>query len=109
MEGDRRAMRDAADDMRRLSIDRSLLAALLDRCRPETHTFHLPVGEMTPTLQDVSFLMGLPCAGTAVAAMDSEEGWREDLLERFAPVQRNNLVPPYRSFPTSEKHGPTKT
>src|SRR5204862_296309 len=37
-------------------FDRSLLTALVDRWRPETHTFHLPFGEMTVTLQDVAML-----------------------------------------------------
>jgi hypothetical protein len=53
---------------KRMQLDRSLLAALVDRWRPETHThtFHLPCGEMAPTLQDVSYLLGLPIAGEAV-------------------------------------------
>ena len=34
-----------------VKLDRSLLTALVDRWRPETNTFHLPCGEMTPTLQ----------------------------------------------------------
>ena len=40
-----------------VQLDRSLLTALVDRWRPETHTFHLPCGEMTPTLQDVAYLL----------------------------------------------------
>ena len=43
-----------------VNLDRSLLTALVDRWRPETNTFHLPCGEMTPTLQDVAMLLGLP-------------------------------------------------
>ena len=39
-------------------LDRSLLTALVDRWRPETHSFHLPCGEMAPTLQDVAYLPG---------------------------------------------------
>ena len=61
-------------------FDMSLLAALLDRWHPEMHTFHLPVGEMTLTLQDVAMLLGLPCAGRAVGAEDVPLSWREDLL-----------------------------
>jgi hypothetical protein len=38
----------------------SALTALVDRWRPETHTFHLRAGEMAPTLQDVSMILGLP-------------------------------------------------
>ena len=39
-----------------VQLDRSLLTALVDRWRLETNTFHLPCGEMTPTLQDVAML-----------------------------------------------------
>ncbi|CAO2171979.1 unnamed protein product [Urochloa humidicola] len=90
----------------RFQFDMSLLAALLDRWRPETHTFHLPVGEMAPTLQDVALLLGLPCAGQAVAAVDVPADWRDDLLGRFAGVQRNARAAPYRTFTST--HGPTK-
>lgn len=41
----------------------ALLSGLVDRWRPETHTFHLPFGEMTITLKDVSMLLGLPIHG----------------------------------------------
>ncbi|XP_039851095.1 protein MAIN-LIKE 1-like [Panicum virgatum] len=86
----------------------SLLAALLDRWRPETHTFHLPVGEITPTLQDVVMLLGLPCAGRAVGAEDVGLSWRDDLLARFDGVQRNELAVPYRPLLANHGHGPTK-
>lgn len=44
-------------------IDPSLITALVERWRPETNTFHLPFGEMTVTLEDVSILWGLPIQG----------------------------------------------
>ena len=94
------------DKAPRFQFDMSLLAALLDHWRPETHTFHLPVGEMTPTLQDVAMLLGLPCAGRAVCAEDVSLSWRDDLLARFAVVQRNDRALPY--WPFSSNHGPTK-
>ena len=68
--------------------------------------FHLPVGEMTPTLQNVAMLLGLPCAGRAVGAEDVALSWRDDLLAQFAGVQRNDRALPYRPF--SSNHGPTK-
>ncbi|KAL6137491.1 hypothetical protein ACLB2K_062783 [Fragaria x ananassa] len=41
-------------------LDNSLISALVERWRRETNTFHLPVGEMTITLEDVALILGLP-------------------------------------------------
>uniref|UniRef100_J3LRU5 Aminotransferase-like plant mobile domain-containing protein n=1 Tax=Oryza brachyantha TaxID=4533 RepID=J3LRU5_ORYBR len=54
-----------------------------DRWRPETHTFHLPVGEMTITLEDVSYLLGLPCSGAPVVPKDIGSAWHTEILDRF--------------------------
>ncbi|WVZ84615.1 hypothetical protein U9M48_031633 [Paspalum notatum var. saurae] len=72
----------------RLMIDNSLITALVGRWRPETHTFHMPCGEMAPTLQDVSYLLGLPIAGTAVGPRVVPASWKDDLEIRFAGVDR---------------------
>ncbi|KAJ1409032.1 Aminotransferase-like, plant mobile domain [Sesbania bispinosa] len=44
-------------------IDRSLVSAFTERWHRETSSFHLPVGEMTITLDDVSSLLHLPVTG----------------------------------------------
>ncbi|XP_050908602.1 protein MAIN-LIKE 2-like [Lathyrus oleraceus] len=48
------------------SVDYKFILALLERWRPETHTFHLPIGECTVTLEDVYMLLGLRIDGKAV-------------------------------------------
>ena len=45
------------------------------RWRPETHSFHLPCGEMTITLQDVAMLLGLPVRGNPVIGPAVSDGW----------------------------------
>ena len=53
-----------------IKSDPGLLSGLVERWRPETHTFHMPVGEMTVTLQDVSCLWGLPITGDPVTGVE---------------------------------------
>ena len=60
--------------MDHIKIDPALLAGLVERWRPETHSFHLPVGEMTITLQDVSCLWALPIMGLPVTGA-SDRTW----------------------------------
>ncbi|KAK6128142.1 hypothetical protein DH2020_038111 [Rehmannia glutinosa] len=54
----------------RIDIDNHLITALVGR--PETHAFHLPVGEATLTLQDVAIIWGLPVEGLQVITRDSD-------------------------------------
>nr|XP_015644156.1 serine/threonine-protein phosphatase 7 long form homolog [Oryza sativa Japonica Group]XP_015644157.1 serine/threonine-protein phosphatase 7 long form homolog [Oryza sativa Japonica Group]XP_015644158.1 serine/threonine-protein phosphatase 7 long form homolog [Oryza sativa Japonica Group] len=59
------------------------LTALVDRWRPETHSFHLPSGEMTITLQDVAMILALPLRGHAVTGRTETPGWRAQVEQLF--------------------------
>ncbi|TVU25366.1 hypothetical protein EJB05_27860, partial [Eragrostis curvula] len=57
------------------------LTTLVDRWRPETHSFHLPCGEMTVTLQDVAMMLALPIRGEPVTGRCDSAGWRARVAE----------------------------
>ncbi|KAH1242592.1 Protein MAIN-LIKE 1 [Glycine max] len=55
--------------------DPGLISAFVERWHSETSTFHLPVGELTITLDDVSSILHLPITGTlhSFHALSTEE------------------------------------
>jgi hypothetical protein len=57
-----------------LKINHTALIALVDRWRPETHSFHLPGGEMTITLQDIGMITALAIDGAALTGRVDNNG-----------------------------------
>jgi flagellar motor switch/type III secretory pathway protein FliN len=57
-------------------MDWALITALVERWRQETHTFHLPHGEMTITLQDIEVILGLPVDGEVLVG-STKLNWSE--------------------------------
>jgi hypothetical protein len=109
VEGDRlRAEVPRAERLTRFNFDAPVIAAFMDLWRPETHTFHLPVGEMTLSLEDAAMLGGLSCAGEAMGSIDIPVTWQADFLARFANVPRNDRAP-VPCLPFVDTDGPTWT
>ncbi|XP_041999759.1 protein MAIN-LIKE 1-like [Salvia splendens] len=55
---------------RPMKVDNELITALIERWRSETHTFHLPIGEATITLEDVQAIWGLRAEGRVFTGRD---------------------------------------
>ncbi|CAI0558750.1 unnamed protein product [Linum tenue] len=58
-----------------VDIDASLITALVERWRLKTSTFHMSLGEVTITLEDVDTLSGLPIDGEAVIIDVPDQEW----------------------------------
>ena len=58
-----------------IKLDHALITAFVERWRPETHSFHLPHGEMMITLQDVEVIIGMPIEGAAMVGF-TKRTWK---------------------------------
>ncbi|MCH98471.1 putative IMP dehydrogenase/GMP reductase, partial [Trifolium medium] len=63
-------------------IDHGLMTAFADRWHPETHTFHLPIGEVGITLDDVQCLLHLPITGPFLNHEKMQKYVAVDLVHR---------------------------
>ena len=58
-----------------IKFDQALITAFVKRWYPKTHSFHLPHGVMTITLQDVEVIMGMPIKGEAMVG-STKRTWK---------------------------------
>ena len=53
-------------------VDERLVSTFIERWNPETNSFHMSFGEMTITLADVFFIMGINIEGESMGVSDAE-------------------------------------
>ena len=82
------------------TVPHALLMTLCERWYPETSTFHMPMGEMTVTLENVACLMHVPTEGRMLAhrkKMMRHEA--EALLMEHLGVSKKDAEKIYVSYP----------
>jgi hypothetical protein len=60
-----------------LVFNATAITAMVDRWRSETHSFHLPCGEMTVTLEDMAMILGMLIRGRPITSRIESSTWRE--------------------------------
>ncbi|CAL2235637.1 unnamed protein product [Prunus armeniaca] len=68
------------------NADKIVVSTFVERWHPETNTFHMPFGEMTITLDDVSSILGIPVSGAAVAPLGDDDDTNFELLVKYLGV-----------------------
>jgi hypothetical protein len=56
------------------------IIAMVDRWRPETHSFHLPCGEITVTLKVMAMIFGFLIRGRPVTGHVKSALWHERVV-----------------------------
>ncbi|XP_019450703.1 PREDICTED: serine/threonine-protein phosphatase 7 long form homolog [Lupinus angustifolius] len=70
-------------------INNHLLLALIERWRPETHTFHFTCGEAIVTLEDVAYQLGIPIEGEVITGVTSMD-WEDLCMQLLGAVPAGN-------------------
>ncbi|XP_057755438.1 serine/threonine-protein phosphatase 7 long form homolog [Arachis stenosperma] len=75
-----------------IQCQKALVKTLVESWHPETHTFHLPIGEYAVTLEDVAMILGLPTDGLPVTGMtiSSAEALEAECLHQFGVAPRKS-------------------
>lgn len=74
-------------ELKKCKIDHAILNALIERWRPETNTLHFVYEESPITLENISYLYGLPIGRKAVIGdVWSDKSKLEDTCSRLLGV-----------------------
>jgi len=86
------------------TIDKGLLCAFVKRWHEETKSFHLPVDELTITLDDVSNLLHLPIIGQFCTYPSLDAAATTDLLVDSLRVDHGVAIAETRHFQGGHVH-----
>jgi len=86
------------------TIDKGLLCAFVKRWHEETNSFHLPVDELTITLDDVSNLLHLPIIGQFCTYPSLDAAATTDLLVDSLRVDHGVAIAETRHFQGGHVH-----
>ncbi|KAH1046173.1 hypothetical protein J1N35_036957 [Gossypium stocksii] len=70
-------------------LDPKLISMLIERWRLETHSFYLPCGECTITLEDVQLQLGLPVDGSVVTESAQFADWGAVCYDLLGAISDN--------------------
>nr|XP_012573601.2 protein MAIN-LIKE 1-like [Cicer arietinum] len=76
-------------------IDKGLISAFVERWHRDTNSFHLPIGEMTITLDDVSSLLHIPIIGALFSVNIFN---KDDAAELLGELLGVSLAAAYAEF-----------
>ncbi|MBA0812832.1 hypothetical protein Gohar_026766, partial [Gossypium harknessii] len=71
------------------NLDPKLISTFIERWRLETHTFHLPYGECTITLEDVQLQLRLPVDGSVLTKSVQSVDWRAICYDLLGTIPDN--------------------
>ncbi|MFQ6646273.1 hypothetical protein Gotur_018897 [Gossypium turneri] len=76
-------------------LDLKPISSFIERMRPEMHTFHLPCGECTITLEDIQLQLGLPVDGSVLTRSTLSADWEAKPRNDSTEVERIRYAQAY--------------
>jgi hypothetical protein len=73
------------------NMNPAAITALVDRWRPETHSFHLWTGEMMVTLEGMAMILALPIEGASLCIDTSCDDWRGKMVDLIGKCPGDTL------------------